>query len=376
MTIHRQGEAGSIYIPVIFSWRPVRVAPSKMCLLIVLISIFFVSSEPAFALQESRLWLPKKYRYFMPRLIIAATEAEESSDCVEIVDGQLDVGRSTDTQPLFRIICRNPEGVTYIVRLSGAPGGKVFTESGDDEGPAVAPGISIKAWAGKDDSEIVQEVSEDDLGNIDELLFGDDASSKGDRDSLEGFETDDPEAEEESFLTKDSDYADLLEADAPNSTDTQIEPDVPVSVEPIEAEEGWAICIKGIEKKTAKMLNAKIYLEPRPVPEFTSTGETIYSVDFDASNPLGVMLNYQATCKVIASGISRITVRTRKDERKLMPEPVNEIKLSTQSSEKISTEPALSEPEIKLAEPNDTAENIEKEQGAQITEDGWIVIEE
>lgn len=81
--------------------------------LLLACSVLFISSH-AFALKESRLWLPKKHRSSMPQLIQAAKLAEQNPECVEVINGQMDRGRSKKAKSLvFRIDCRNRNGLSF-----------------------------------------------------------------------------------------------------------------------------------------------------------------------------------------------------------------------------------------------------------------------
>ncbi len=354
------------------------VSPSKIFIFGFLAVFLVVICEPAFALRESRLWLPKKYTYLMPRLIGAAYTAESSDDCVEVVDAQLDVGRSTKELPMFRIICRNVEGRTYIVRLSGEPVSEATRQqAAKDAEKTNSAGVSVKQWqhsqggsrtnSAKEISKTVEELEEDDAIDIDSILRdlekGDEVDKMNELNGFEGIEG-----------------IEIVDEDEDQSAESE----TPKIIEPIEAEKGWSICLNAVEKKTANMLNVKLHAEPRPQAEFTAAGETIYPVDFEAANALGVMLNYRASCKVLSSGIVRVTIGTIKQELKtaeVLPD-----KSSTEKNSQVQALPVLNEKaeEKEVVVPasehapvqSAPVKSVSEQSDTNTTEDGWNVIEE
>lgn len=93
-------------------------------LILSLITVLLYSVEVQ-ALKESRLWLPKKHKSAMPRLIAAAELAETNPECLEVLNGQMDRGRSKQSGELvFRIDCRNEHGLSF----------SLITSAGSDDG--------------------------------------------------------------------------------------------------------------------------------------------------------------------------------------------------------------------------------------------------
>ena len=362
------------------------VSLSKIFIFGLLAVFLVVICEPAFALRESRLWLPKKYTYLMPRLISAAYTAESSDDCVEVVDAQLDVGRSTEELPLFRIICRNAEGKTYIVRLSGEPVSEATRQqAAKDTEKANSVGVSVKQWqhsqgssrtdSAKGISKSVEELEEDDPIDIDSILRdlekGDEVDKMKELNGFEGI------------------FEGIEGIEIVDEEEDQIaESETPKIIEPIETEKGWSICLNAVEKKTVNMLNIKLHAEPRPQAEFTAAGETIYPVNFEAANALGAMLNYRASCKVLSSGIVRVTIGTRKQEAKTAETLPH--KVSAEKDSQVQALPVLKEKDEEKGEEKEIVvpvsghapvesppvKSVSEQSDTNTTEDGWSVIEE
>lgn len=72
----------------------------------------------AVAVDESVLWLPKKYQSFMPQLVAAAKLADSGIFCEKILSGKM----VENSQPIrFNIYCRNVDGrsAALIYQLNG-----------------------------------------------------------------------------------------------------------------------------------------------------------------------------------------------------------------------------------------------------------------
>lgn len=79
-----------------------------------------VAADSAYGVQESRLWLPRAQHELRPLILQAAQLAENADGCQEVISGELDTERSMDSEPVFRIVCRNPAGYTYSVFVTDA----------------------------------------------------------------------------------------------------------------------------------------------------------------------------------------------------------------------------------------------------------------
>ena len=86
---------------------------------VLLSFIPFVGFSSAFAVDESRLWIPTNFERQYLNLKNAAEAAESLDRCVEVVRGTIDLGRSTKELPIFRIQCRQENGRTYNEMVNG-----------------------------------------------------------------------------------------------------------------------------------------------------------------------------------------------------------------------------------------------------------------
>lgn len=73
----------------------------------------------SYAVDESRLWLPKRYQIHYLELLQAAAAAEALERCLKIVEGTIDRERSQAEHPIFRILCHQENGKTYNEMVDG-----------------------------------------------------------------------------------------------------------------------------------------------------------------------------------------------------------------------------------------------------------------
>ena len=66
------------------------------------------------ALDENRLWLPKSWQRLYLDLKSAALNVEAMERCDTVLEGTVDIDRSTEEQPIFRIRCRQRSGKTFV----------------------------------------------------------------------------------------------------------------------------------------------------------------------------------------------------------------------------------------------------------------------
>lgn len=71
------------------------------------------------AVDESRLWLPSSHEKLYLKLKAAAETAESLERCQTILRGTIDFEQGTSDQPIFRFLCRQPNGRTYNELIDG-----------------------------------------------------------------------------------------------------------------------------------------------------------------------------------------------------------------------------------------------------------------
>ncbi len=74
---------------------------------------------PVFGLEDDRLWLPKSYqKYYLP-LVSSAQAAESIDRCMEVIEGTIDLEQSQPDHPIFRIVCRQENKMSYVEMVDG-----------------------------------------------------------------------------------------------------------------------------------------------------------------------------------------------------------------------------------------------------------------
>jgi len=81
--------------------------------------VFLITPLRAHAIDESRLWLPVSQQKYYLDLKAAAESAEELDVCVTVLRGTLDDEQSSEGHPMYRILCRRNDGVSYNEMVDG-----------------------------------------------------------------------------------------------------------------------------------------------------------------------------------------------------------------------------------------------------------------
>lgn len=84
-----------------------------------LIILLLLMSPIGHALDKNRLWLPVRYQSLYLPLVEAASVAEALERCVAVVEGTLDLEQSKPDHPIYRIQCRQANGLTYNEMVDG-----------------------------------------------------------------------------------------------------------------------------------------------------------------------------------------------------------------------------------------------------------------
>jgi hypothetical protein len=71
------------------------------------------------AAADTNLWLPHRYKQYMPELQKAADKVAEGERCQNVVRGELLESKSVAEKPVFRIICRDETLQTYASVIDG-----------------------------------------------------------------------------------------------------------------------------------------------------------------------------------------------------------------------------------------------------------------
>lgn len=75
--------------------------------------------EPAAAVDDSLLWLPRNYYRHKRHLYHAAEVAEQTEQCRYVIAGTINQDRSTQEHPVFKITCRDADRQTFAFLVDG-----------------------------------------------------------------------------------------------------------------------------------------------------------------------------------------------------------------------------------------------------------------
>lgn len=71
------------------------------------------------ALDDQRLWLPANHQRLFLDLKDAALAAETLTRCTTVLEGTIDLDESTHEHPIYRILCRQDDGLSYNELVDG-----------------------------------------------------------------------------------------------------------------------------------------------------------------------------------------------------------------------------------------------------------------
>ena len=109
-----------------YQYLDIKIPCGLILSLFISLNTFFVTT--ASALDEERLWLPSNYERLYLELKKSALTAQKLERCETILRGTIDLDASTKENPVFRILCRQPDGRTYNEMVDGKTGKTLTTE--------------------------------------------------------------------------------------------------------------------------------------------------------------------------------------------------------------------------------------------------------
>ena len=68
---------------------------------------------------SKKLWLPTSQKQYMPNLFKAAELVQQQERCLSLVRGEYMSSHSSPGRPVFRVICRNENNLTFPILIDG-----------------------------------------------------------------------------------------------------------------------------------------------------------------------------------------------------------------------------------------------------------------
>jgi hypothetical protein len=216
---------------------------------------------PSWSLENSRLWLPTKYRGHYLKLRDAALAAEATDKCTEVLRGTLDLDLSSDEQSFYRVLCRQADGTTYSEVVDGST---LRPRSLDEDVPPP-----------ESPQERERRLAE--------------AAAKAEQERLA--------AEEEAKKAKERARREAERAAAEAKAEAERTAQREARERRLRAQVLEGICRSEILARTSMMMNLQ-WITDKPVPEELENGQLRFHVEFDAENLWGKKLQYAAVCTI------------------------------------------------------------------------------
>ncbi|MBX2857330.1 MAG: hypothetical protein KTR17_01605 [Cellvibrionaceae bacterium] len=189
------------------------------------------------AVDDSRLWLPGRYQSLFVDLKQAAQSAGNLDKCHKVLSGTLDLDQSSAEKPIFRILCRKPNGKTYNEMVDGVSKQTLTTLQGSEA-----------------------------VLNLDALI-------------------------------------DLRQREGASRKVQVINEQIKLF---------WPVCKNAFLKRTSQMINVKTFFEGDIDPVEYQQWQLTFQFDFDAEDPSGAPLKYEATCRIRSLKDFDIEIRSRR----------------------------------------------------------------
>ena len=119
---------GDVMVLFSVTYRDLFFKKTKRFIFQLFIGFSLLSTPLVVALDEQRLWLPSNYERLYLALKKSAVMAEKLDRCDTLLRGTIDLDSSTPENPIFRILCRQPDGRTYNEMVDGNTGKTLTTE--------------------------------------------------------------------------------------------------------------------------------------------------------------------------------------------------------------------------------------------------------
>ncbi len=325
-------------------------------ILILLLSFF---ATQLWAVDASVLWLPKKFNDVKPKLMVVAEKAESSDRCQHVVAGEMNLSKTTDDNYYFVITCRDESRSTYNISYQYPKVGDeiivvneqvpfVAAASNQDENLTDeeqeaaellascyqgfnAEGAGENMCRGSVDDARIEELcteaksfdaalvlcnkpltSEEALAVCHEVL-DDEAILFGQINVLHDLITAQNHSEEWAFrfhmpfdnVTRKGELI-RYKADCRVTAEEDADMDTRIDIEAIPS-----MCTEAVEKEVKKMLSVTILTDE--ISEVVEEPYNFYmKIPFNAKDPVGRTLNYEADCNVDDNGRSSVDISPRK----------------------------------------------------------------
>ncbi|MFA7554033.1 MAG: hypothetical protein WCY88_07265 [Spongiibacteraceae bacterium] len=280
-------------------------------------------SSTVFAVEQSTVWLPKKYRALKPQLLSTAVLAEKTDRCIKVVGGEMIVSKNTEDYYYFIITCRDQSASTYnlsyLFPVAGNEAELIAEQSSrldmvpvaaNEAGLIETKGLEIDAGA-----ELEKDIfSREDALKVCQDSIAAEAVLIG-RVRSEGVSVTDLEGNEVAQFRFQVGFdikswsGSVVRYDASCAIDRHGEAEVNLQIDRSSIIPG---CLVMLRKEIDQMLDVVILENQIPALSDREDGSLAAYIPFNTSDPGGRELHYLAECVVDDSGRARLDLKARR----------------------------------------------------------------
>lgn len=268
-------------------------------------TVCLLLSASSQALDKSRLWLPSKYRDLMPALIDAAEQAEATRRCQWVINGEMNVQRSTDEEHIFTITCRDESHHSYLLTYQHQAGSHQ-TQLLSEQGKAKPRAATIDEQSNQaqltpsiDANTALEICSEAVATQTDEMgvVVFPDTQAKEVKSDQNGF-----------FFRFLFDVSGVLGNNVRYRADCRVDNTESVNVEVfLEPAGALALCFDNLKEETLLMRHVAVNKEPLEAA-IRDNGDFYNVVEFTTKSRRGSPIRYTAQCTVRPDGDANVTI--------------------------------------------------------------------
>lgn len=268
----------------------------------LLVLLLMVPVQQVYAVDASRIWLPKKYQEIKPKLLDAAREAESSERCMKVVAGEMIVRKNTAEHYYFIVTCRDATfktyNLTYLYPVAGntpellAEQLSLEEQAKQQEVDIEDDGVNEEQALTLCQNEMAKQIDEMDAVTVIE-------EEVGPVDLRQGyFHYQLP------FTTRSGLGSAIL-----YRGDCAVSPKGETTLD-IVLEDAGALAICRDSLRAEAILYGRIAIMDEGIEQQSDSaaGDYVYHLPFDVKNRIGTVIRYGSTCQVSQQGESEISI--------------------------------------------------------------------
>ncbi|WP_101759992.1 hypothetical protein [Oceanicoccus sp. KOV_DT_Chl] len=269
----------------------------RITLIFSVITTVAISGQ-CWALDESRIWLPKKYKAVKPKLLAAARDAERTERCVDVLGGEMIVRKNTADHYYFVITCRDSRFKSYTLSYEFPVAGEAPTMVAEQVSRAEQKKQqAVEVEEAGLDADKALKICRNQLTKLTDELDGVSVIEQ---------EISKPFPRNGGFFYR---LPMTAKSDLGNDVRYRIECEVAEQGD-VEArlvlESAGALTICRDEVRAETVLYGRIQFDDEAIEALPDLRGFYYKIPFDVKNRIGSVIRYQADCQLSAEGDAQI----------------------------------------------------------------------